>query len=369
MSTILRDSRHAANLFGFTGTRLNTGTPRHKFQYFINIRFNGAAGGFVGSFLGRSAQETVAALVKTVTMPNISVDTEVLQQYNRRKIIQTRVEPQNVQMTFHDTVDGRTLNLWEMYYEYYYRDGVASRKLGGAGVNMARFPHDTVRPRFEDDFGYNIERVQDIRQLINAVEIFQVHGGKFTQTSLVAPTISNFTHDTLDYADTSGLMQFTLDFMPEAIVYNNINQSLRSLGSDFVDRYRQGDFWAMSDILASTPNNVPGRVLNDPAPRAPGGTTMPQRTGLVSEANRSRNVAAVQSGVSTLLDSIPGAASSPTSTSALAGKFTAATTAVRSLATSFNLDVDQSPTTQTRKPASVSFDAAQSVLGVRTGSR
>lgn len=364
MSIILRDSRHAANLFGFTGTRLNSGTPRHKFQFFINIRFNGAAGGFVGGFLGRGAQDKVSALVKNVQMPGLNVNTETLNQYNRRKIIQTKIEPQNVGLTFHDTVDGKTLNLWEMYYEYYFKDGVASRKLGGAGVSMARFPHDTVKPRFEDDFGYNLERVRNTRQLINAIEIFQVHAGKFCQTTLVAPTITSFTHDQLDYADTTGLMEFRLDVMPEAIVYNNINQSLRSLGSDFVDRYRQGDFWAMSDILGTIPTNTPGRVLNDPAPIAPSGATMPQSSGLVSQAQQSRNVASVQQGLGELRDSIPGAVSSPTSTSVFGGKFASATTATRTLASTLNREAPGPSAPPTRSPAQVVVDTSASTMGI-----
>lgn len=368
MSTIIRDSRHAATLFGFTGTRLNSGTPRHKFQYFINIRFNGAAGGFVGSFLGRGAQDRVAALVKTVTLPSLNVNTEVMNQYNRRRIVQTKIEPQNVSMTFHDTVDGRTLNLWEMYYEYYFRDGVATRKLGGAGVNMARFPHDTVRPRFEDDFGYNLQRVGTQRQLINAIEIFQVHGGRFTQISLVNPTITSFNHDTVDYADREGLLEFRLDIMPEAIVYNNSGQSLRSLGSDFLDRYRRGDFWSMAEIF-STLENVPGRVLRDPAPAAAQQGVIPQTSGLVSQTNRNVNLSQVQQPLSSLVDGIPGAVSSPTSTSVFGGKFGTATPTERSVLTTLNRGVDAPPPTSQRQPAQVTVNTQTATLGVSSDPR
>lgn len=360
MSIILRDSRHAAHLFGFTGTRLNTGTPRHKFQYFVNFRFNGAVGGFVSQFLGRRDQDRVAALVKTVQMPGLNVQTDVMNQYNHRRIVQTKIEPQSVSMSFHDTVDGRTLNLWEMYYEYYFKDGVAARKLGGAGVNISRFAHDTVKPRFEDDFGYNMERVGNNRQLINVIEIFQVQGGKFTQTSLVNPTITNFTHDMLDYSDREGLMEFRLDIMPEAIVYNNVNQSLRSLGSELLDRYRRGDFWEMSDILATTSDFVPGRVLNDPAPVPPRGAAMPQTSGNVQQSRRNTNVSSVQSELGALSDSIPGAFSPLNSTSVLNGKLQSDTQLTRSVATTRSGPAR----TVSSNPSSTSFNRGANFTGV-----
>ena len=80
----LRDSRHAANAYGFNKADLSNGTPRHKFEFFIKINFNEtdpAVRSFVRAFLDRSDQDIITQAVKSVTMPSMQIETEVLNQY------------------------------------------------------------------------------------------------------------------------------------------------------------------------------------------------------------------------------------------------------------------------------------------------
>lgn len=353
MSQYLRDSRHAANLFGFTGTRLNTGTPRLKFQFFVNIRFSAFARGHVRRFLGSNARDTVNALCKTVTMPNISVSTEILNQYNRHRIVSKRVEPQTVSLTFHDTVDGLSLRLWEMYYQYYFRDGDNPGE---------RSEFDTVSARFTDRFGYNLPQVRNNRQLIDSIEIFQIHGGRFSRVSAVAPTLTAFTHDTHDYAAAGETMQFQLDFQPEFVVYRNRNSQL---SNSALERFDRGDFWEMFDFL-NTANPV-GEVNTDAVEQqsieiaqATAGTTPTAfSTGNVFDANSALNLSRVQGG----FDPVPGALTNfvaPTSTSVLAGKIATDSVVDRTLIGS----VISPHTVQQRAPATVSVSDRQLLTGV-----
>ena len=110
----LRDSRHAANSYGFNKADLSNGTPRHKFQFFVNINFNLAdqnVANFVNAFLDANDRFLVTQAVKNVTMPSMQIETEVLNQYNKKRISQKRINYTPVSMTFHDTVEGRMLRL------------------------------------------------------------------------------------------------------------------------------------------------------------------------------------------------------------------------------------------------------------------
>jgi len=131
----LRDSRHAANAYGFNKADLSNGTPRHKFEFFLRINFNQHPDvrRFVEKFLSENDKDIVTTMVKTVTMPSMSIDTEVLNQYNKKRISQSRIDYNPISITMHDSVEGRTLRLWEMYYEYYFKDGDAFEKLGTGG--------------------------------------------------------------------------------------------------------------------------------------------------------------------------------------------------------------------------------------------
>lgn len=243
MSLYLRDNRHAANVFGFTGRCLNHGTPRFKFEFFVNIEFDSRVLGLVKSFLGEDVENSLYALCKTVTMPSFTVRTRTMNQYNRHRILQERLEPQTMTMTFHDSVDGRTLKLWELYYRYYYQDG--GNTLGEFSQLDGR-KFDTVEPRFVDRFGYNSEIVGNTRQLITNIDVFQIHSGHISRVSAVSPTVTGFTHDVYDYAASGETMQFELTFQPEYVVYDNNN---RSLTAEQLERFRRGDPGQISNFL------------------------------------------------------------------------------------------------------------------------
>jgi len=284
----LRDSRHAANAYGFNKADLSNGTPRHKFEFFLRFNFNQNPDvrRFVQKFLSESDKDMISTMVKTVTMPSMSIETETLNQYNKKRISQSRIDYNPISITMHDSVEGRTLRLWEMYYEYYFKDGDAFEKLGsGSGQsdpgfltaffdafsgndapkrNLREYENDVIKDRFNDNYGYNLKRVGNNKYLIDSIEIFQVHGGRFSRTEIIRPRVTAFSHDTLDYEAMSDLVQMQFDFAYEGVVYANINDRLNS---DELDRYRYGDFNELANLITiRTP--VKGRALggnNKPA--------------------------------------------------------------------------------------------------------
>lgn len=350
----MRDSRHAANNFGYNKSALNNGTPRHKFQYFVNFRFNSAVTDFVKSFLDTPDQSFVTALVKSITMPNISIDTEVLNQYNRRKIIQTKLKPLPVTLMLHDTVEGKTLRFWEMYYEYYFKDGIATEKTlpNSSIVDGTKFKHDLLNTTFNNEFGYNLDRVGNNKQLIDSIEIFQVHGSKYSLTTLVNPRITTFTHDTLDYAETSGLMQISMEIEYETVVYSNVNERLRDFGEDVLERYRDGDYWQMANLITIS-NDVKGRNLRESLPAkpvvpegfppitavtdAPGSRSNTARTSSpLSKLLGQQNIARLEDARDGIVSSIPGAISSVVSSSIFGGKVSFSPNPIKALKSTAN---------------------------------
>jgi hypothetical protein len=264
-----RDSRHAAEAYGYNKASLSTGTPRFRFQYFVRVNYNPFVADYVKAFLNTEDQQQVLTSVKSITMPSMQMDTEVLNEYNKKRVSQTRLNYTPVTLTMHDTVEGRSLRMWEMYYEYYFKDGVAYEKLGdgggteargffdilinGAGGNDERkinregeFGNDIIEDRYNDNTGYNLARVGNEKYLINSIDIFQVHGGRYSRTTLVNPRISAFNHDTLDYEDASGLVQLQFEFQYESVVYANVNERLTD---EELEKYRYGDFWEMANLI------------------------------------------------------------------------------------------------------------------------
>lgn len=371
-SVFLRDSRHAANTYGLNKSDLSNGTPRHKFEFFVKIKFNTEVRDFVRAFLKDNDQDIVHTMIKSIVMPSMNIDTEVLNQYNKKRISQTAISYNPISITFHDSVEGRTLRLWEMYYEYYFRDGLANEKIsagtdkptsffdafvdvftGTGGTTLTRnpseFTNDILKDKFVDNYGYNLQRVGNQKYLIDAIEIYQIHGGKFSRTDIIRPRVTSFTHDTLDYEDSQGLVEMKLDFDYEGVVYANVNEKL---SSEELERFRFGDFNEMASLITIR-NPVKGRILSE-VPRQPNVTTCgpginpdgidqgkssfwatPIGQG-VSGIVGQTNIQLVQGSINNITGSIPGAIASVVSTSIFGGTVSINPDPIQALKTTAN---------------------------------
>jgi len=368
----MRDSRHAANAFGLNKSDLSNGTPRHKFEFFVKINFNSQLKQYVEAFFVDPAEQAMLhTMIKSITMPSMQIETSTLNQYNKKRISQTKINYNTVSITFHDSVEGRTMRLWEMYYEYYFRDGLAPEKLQvgqskptsfldafvGAftGENGARAdrvfaelnPDDTITDRFNDNYGYNLARVGNAKYLIDSIEIYQVHGGKWSRTDIIRPRVSAFTHDTLDYEDGSGLVEMKLDFEYEGVIYANVNQKLNA---DELEKYRYGDFHEMASLITIR-QNINGRTFGTPVklpnvvscgpgsnPDGSDGSADNQSTTGISLSNfiGEQNQQLLQGSIGNLVGAIPGAISSVVTTSIFGGTVSINPDPIKALKTTVN---------------------------------
>lgn len=389
----LRDSRHAANAFGLNKSDLSNGTPRHKFEFFVKINFNPQLTDYVRSFFVDPAEQAILhTMIKSITMPTMQIDTTTLNQYNKKRVSQTKINYNPISITFHDSVEGRTLRLWEMYYEYYFRDGLAPEKLavgnskptsfldafvgaftGQNGATANRIseefkPDDTITDRFNDNYGYNLARVGNEKYLIDSIEIYQVHGGKFSRTDIIRPRVSNFQHDTLDYEDSAGLVELKLDFEYEGVVYANVNQKLNS---DELEKYRYGDFHEMAGLITIR-QNINGRTFGRPVPLpnviscGPGsnpdaGDTKEDNQRTLGDTFTSfigeRNVNLLQGSISNLVGGIPGAISSVVTTSIFGGTVSFNPDPIKALKTTAN-QVSRNVVNSTRNNFASGLEAA-----------
>jgi hypothetical protein len=276
-----KSPRHATYNFNQDAQSLYRNQPRVPFEYYVNINLNqvGTAKEYVSKFFNSADLSQIAPLVKSVEMPSMKIATDALNQYNRKRLSQSVVTYEPIKMVFHDVADGKTLKFWEMYYRYYFADGFEPDRNGPkaplaansssaveqliSGLkpklnsNLANLPasvksvftgkkppptatntsgeksilQNIVSNQLDNhNFGYNLPQVQNERNLIESIEIFQVHGGRYNSVTIVNPRISAFTHDVLNYAvgDKTLELTFTLDY--EYAFYTMQNMKLGASG-------------------------------------------------------------------------------------------------------------------------------------------
>ena len=111
----LRDYTHASKTFTTNSYELK---PRFKFLFHVSFTINTDAIPYLRSagVFGNQERNDLSLLVKTAELPKYKMATETLNQYNRKRIIQTKIDYQPVTLTFHDDGGDNARKLWYYYY-------------------------------------------------------------------------------------------------------------------------------------------------------------------------------------------------------------------------------------------------------------
>ena len=101
----LRGYHHAAKTF--TQEPGYTKTPYTGFNFHVSLSFNN----LLGRLRGIETKD-ISVLVKSTDLPETQFETETLNQYNRKRIINKRVVYQPIKLEFHDDIANNIRNMW-----------------------------------------------------------------------------------------------------------------------------------------------------------------------------------------------------------------------------------------------------------------
>ena len=224
-SDFLRDYTHASKTF-----RPNAYENAPKFKFLFHVYFQLNPTGLPSDFNLTS----YGLLVKTVKLPSFTFDTSTLNQYNRKRIIQTKIKYDPINFAFHDDNGNSIRKMWKGYYNYYYADGTKPQIVfngargNGAAIGTADATYNN-RTQYQpsitgnESWGYQGSTSNPTGQKIpffKNITVFGFNQHNFVAYTLINPIITSFSHDTYDYAQGNGTMehQMTVDY--ETVVYN-----------------------------------------------------------------------------------------------------------------------------------------------------
>lgn len=263
---IFREGQSATQNFQLEGrTFKQSAIPKPKFLFFV--RFNSPftkeslPTGLVDGKSLSNAKTGIVFPLKAIDRPKIQPKTETLNQYNKKRVIQTMVEYQSVTMRFHDDVADRVLKFWADYFAFYYGDG---------GKNSSEeWSYDVTRGDFKDNgSGWGFRgRFKDgspeNQHYLSSIDIIQFYGQTHTSITFVNPIITMMDHDEADYAEGTTGSGIVIQFDYEGIVYNLRKQGVTEENID--------EFGFTSDFLETTLNErfsigspfLTGNVIRD----------------------------------------------------------------------------------------------------------
>jgi hypothetical protein len=240
----LKDYAHASKTFRTNGYEL---APRKKFLFHVYFNLNTAEIPTLRNIFSSSEQAELGLLVKTIQLPNYTLDTEVLNQYNRKRIIQKKINYLPVSMTFHDDAGDLSRNLWYNYYSYYYKDAnqqylSPSNQNGSIGqvANQPGFTYNSrdiyANNRPVNDWGYIGEgysqgyaggpstgsggdQTSGKPPFFSDITIYGMDQHKWVSYVLINPLVKEWKHDQYNYSEGGGVMENSMTVEYETVKY------------------------------------------------------------------------------------------------------------------------------------------------------
>lgn len=209
----MKDYQHASRLYIDDNYKL---MPKQKFLF--HVVFNTDETLFVNGFNSNERYQ-LNMLVKQCDLPKYNMSYEEKVQYNKKMYAGTRIAYEPVNITFHDDHADTVNAFWKKYYEYNIADSIGMN----SDLTISNTKDDYYNygdARQTTKFGMDTPR-QRQKPYLKGIEIFVLHKKRFTSMTLVNPVIGAFSHDNLDQADGTGIMNNTMQILYETVIYKS----------------------------------------------------------------------------------------------------------------------------------------------------
>lgn len=215
-----KDFQHATRLYV---DDLYALAPKQGFLYYVVFEIEESVLPTDSQWTNNRKRE-IGLLVKGCDLPKFSVDTQVLNQYNRKTYVQSKINYTPINITFHDDHANVTNALWQNYYTYYFADAASSSRqftqksfATPPGYRDNKYEPNTNNAVFQHtDYGLNND--QD-KPFFRAITMYQLNRKKFASYTLINPMITEWSHDRLEQSTNSKLLENKMTVGYETVVY------------------------------------------------------------------------------------------------------------------------------------------------------
>jgi hypothetical protein len=234
----LKDYAHASRTFLSNGYQL---TPRLKFLFHVYFNLNTTQIPQLQAAYGAGAIDSIGLMVKNIELPKFKIDTSVLNQYNRKRVTQSKVHYEPTRITFHDDQSDLIRSLWYNYFSYYYKDPTepynnvssTSGSIGQIATLSNGFSYNTsdiYSPVLQTaDWGYVGESPTDGTftstntsgkpAFFKDITIYGLNQKKYAAWTLINPLISSWSSDSYDYSEGGSTLQNEVIIEYETVKY------------------------------------------------------------------------------------------------------------------------------------------------------
>lgn len=209
------DWQHASRMFVDGNMRL---APKAGFIYHVFFEITPKAKGLIPKLFEGNGTNEIGMLVKSADLPKYSAQTQTIKKYNRQKNVQTGIQYDPVNITFHDDNQGITTALLQAYYRYYFADG---NQFINSGAAYKVNPHSTYEGSPSNSFKYGMDVNNPGVPFFKAIHISTMARGEYTTFTLVNPILTSWSHDNVSASDTSKILENQISIAYESVFYDS----------------------------------------------------------------------------------------------------------------------------------------------------
>lgn len=210
----LGDYQHAARLYIDDNFRL---APKVKFLYYVVFNINPRVAANLQSKIGLELNY----LVRSTDLPKYQIDTEPLNQYNRKTHVYKKITYMPINMVMHDDNNGNVNSLWANYYGYYFAD-----RNNNAGpyddVFPAAYQSHTYHNKGRWPFRYGLDNDSRSKEpFFHSIQLFTINRHQFNSYLLCLPKITQWDHDSVNQDEPASTINHKLSIVFDSVIYNN----------------------------------------------------------------------------------------------------------------------------------------------------
>jgi len=209
-------------------------------------------------------REQISSLLQTATLPSMTFNTQIKNQYNMKRIVNTGVDYSPVDVTVIDTVNNEWLTLIMKYFSYMYmnpRNKTTGEKRDPnprgyeSASDVLTRNSDFMKETFDSNAaGLNITNQANF---FDHIKLVVYHAGRGTEYILYKPTITQFQLGNIDYTSTE-FRKFQIQFEYENFTINNrVNFRLNDEDKSRFENLGTNITWLFQDGDGVNANNNP----------------------------------------------------------------------------------------------------------------
>ena len=194
----------------------------------------------------RTVKDRLHFLCHTAEGPKFQIQQDVMNQYNRKRIINRKIDYDPMSVRMYDTVDGLGLKFAKLLYEFEFQNA----RLYTPSGHPADGPSGPDRDNFQEsvltnetqfkrthNFGMRAQNMHNHR-LVKSIDLYQLQGKLYSRAKIIHPRLTRMDMDQFDYAS-SAVTNISLSFQYENLLFDEVGVQYENAPSDVKSAFEE----------------------------------------------------------------------------------------------------------------------------------